>query len=101
MLSQSAFAPLMQDLYPVEVCLNLISETIRLLRRMPAPPDPTPGPYTANHSLRRIKHLVFKEQTTEVVYNNIDELEQHINRVSTSLCNPEACSSLAMAWPRR
>ena len=66
----------MQSLYPVEECLELIAETIQLLRRISVPPDATPGPYTPDHSLRQIRYLVFKEQKAEVVYNNINELEQ-------------------------
>lgn len=60
-------------------CYEMIAEGVHLLSRMPVPPDATPGPYT--HAVRRIKHLLFKDQQAAVVYPTIQDLEDHLNRV--------------------
>jgi len=83
-LAKSVFARPMGSLHPVPQCYDLIAEVIQLLRRMPVPSDATPGPYTPDHRLRIIKHPLFKEQEATAVYQNIDQLEDHINRVLQS-----------------
>lgn len=80
-LAKSVYARPVGSLYPVPHCYDLIAEAIQLLRRMPVPPDATPGPYTPDHRLRIIKHPLFKDQEATVVYRNIKQLEDHINRV--------------------
>lgn len=40
--------------------------------------------YTPDHRLRIIKHPLYKEQVATAVYQNIDQLEDHINRVYKS-----------------
>ncbi|KAK4124492.1 hypothetical protein N657DRAFT_663529 [Parathielavia appendiculata] len=62
------------------VYYGMIADGIYLLSRMPVPAGATPGPFT--HGERRIKHLLFKDQTAPVVYPNIQELQDHLNRVA-------------------
>lgn len=85
LLSQSVFAKPMGSLYPVEDCYDLIAEGIQILHRMPVPSDATPGPYTADCALRRIRHPVCKDQTAPIVYRSVTELEQHFIKVGISL----------------
>lgn len=65
----------------MEPCFELVSQAIQLLRRMPVPDDAWPGPYT-KHTSRWIKHQLFKDQQAATDYANIQELEDHLNRVS-------------------
>lgn len=58
---------------------EMIVEGIRLLSLMPVPPDATPGPYT--RAKRSIKHMLFKDQEASVIYDTIEDLEGHLNRV--------------------
>ncbi|RDL39523.1 Uncharacterized protein BP5553_03863 [Venustampulla echinocandica] len=58
---------------------DLIAEGIQLLRGMPLPSDPTPGPRTS--SRRIIKHMLFKDHEAPVEYDTIEELQDHLNRV--------------------
>jgi hypothetical protein len=67
--------------YPADDCYDLIAEGIQLLRRMPVPDDATPGPYTSDLKLRRIRHPLFKDHSASTVYRSVDELETHINQV--------------------
>ncbi|KAK3897049.1 hypothetical protein C8A05DRAFT_20105 [Staphylotrichum tortipilum] len=80
-LAKSVFANPEGSLHPVEECYDLIAEALELLRRMPTPNHATPGPYTPDPSLRLIRHPMFKFQCATIVYQNVDELEQHINTV--------------------
>lgn len=81
-LNRVAFAYLHERPYPLEQCLDLIAEGIQVLRRMPAPRDATPGPYTADVGRRIIRHPLFSlDQKARIVYRNVDELEEHLNRV--------------------
>ncbi|KAK4148770.1 hypothetical protein C8A00DRAFT_19451, partial [Chaetomidium leptoderma] len=80
-LSKSVFARPTGSLHPVEQCYDLIAEGIQVLRRIPVPADATPGPYTPDRRLRIIRHPLFKEQRASMVYQNVDELEQHINKL--------------------
>ncbi|KAK4234236.1 hypothetical protein C8A03DRAFT_37991 [Achaetomium macrosporum] len=59
---------------------EMITEGIRLLSLMPVPPDATPGPYT--RAERYIKHMLFKDQEAPVIYDTIQDLEDHLNRVA-------------------
>jgi hypothetical protein len=85
LLSKSVFACPIGSLHPVQQCYDLIAEGIQLLRRMPVRPDATPGPYTPDHKLRRIKHPMFKEGTAATLYGSVDELENHINKVTIAV----------------
>jgi hypothetical protein len=68
--------------YPPADCYDLIAEGIQLLRRMPVPEGTTPGPCTKDPTQRpKMKHPLFKEDQAEMVYRDIDELQDHINRV--------------------
>ena len=67
--------------HPMAHCYDLIAEGIQLLRRMPVPDDATPGPYTSDPRLRIISHPLFGEDRAAAVYQTVDELETHINRV--------------------
>jgi hypothetical protein len=82
LLSQSVFARPMGSLHPVQQCYDLIAEGIQLLRRMPVPAGATPGPYTPDHKLRRIRHPLFKEGKAATLFSSVDELENHINKVT-------------------
>ncbi|KAL2022973.1 hypothetical protein VTK56DRAFT_4188 [Thermocarpiscus australiensis] len=66
--------------YNKSLYYGMIAEGVHLLSRMPVPAGATPGPFT--RAERRIKHLLFKDQTAPVVYPNIQELEDHLNRVA-------------------
>jgi hypothetical protein len=81
LLSRSVFAYPAGFLYDVEQCFDLIAEAVQLLRRMPVPSDATPGPYTEQQRL--IRHPLFNNQKASVVYQNVDELERHINEART------------------
>lgn len=70
--------------YPQDRCYDLISEGIQLMRRVPVPHDATPGPYTRDHALRKIRHPLFKEHRAAIVYRSIDELQDHLNKVHTA-----------------
>ncbi|KAH6851199.1 hypothetical protein B0I37DRAFT_130596 [Chaetomium sp. MPI-CAGE-AT-0009] len=59
---------------------GMIADGVRLLSRMPVPPDATPGPYTS--AKRLINHMLFKDQEAPVVYDTIQDLEDHLNRVA-------------------
>jgi hypothetical protein len=60
---------------------GMIAEGVHILSRMPVPAGATPGPFT--RAERRIKHLLFKDQTAPFVYPTIQELQDHLNRVAT------------------
>jgi hypothetical protein len=62
------------------VYYRMIAEGIYLLSRMPVPAGATPGPFTRGE--RRIRHLLFKDQTAPVVYPTVQELQDHLNRVA-------------------
>ncbi|KAL2133432.1 hypothetical protein VTI74DRAFT_2358 [Chaetomium olivicolor] len=59
---------------------EMIAEGIRVLSLMPVPPDATPGLYT--RAERYIKHMLFKDQEAPVIYNTIQDLEDHLDRVA-------------------
>lgn len=78
---KSMFARPKGSLHPVLEYYDLIAEGIQLLHRMPVPPDVITGLYTLDHRLRRIRHLLFKEYRAHAIYQNVDKLEAHINKV--------------------
>jgi hypothetical protein len=80
-IAKSVFTAAGAPLYPVDECFDLMAETIQLLRRMLVPPDATPGPYTPDHSLRFVRHPIFKDQRARVVYPDCRRARGHINRV--------------------
>ncbi|SPQ21407.1 547f5ec2-af15-4178-bc54-79792bc5304f [Thermothielavioides terrestris] len=59
---------------------DMITEGIRLLSLIPVPPDATPGPYT--HAERYIKHMLFKDHEAPHIYNTVQDLEDHLNRIA-------------------
>lgn len=69
--------------YPADDCYDLVAEGIQLLRRMPVPDDATPGPYSRDPDFRKVNHQLFNDHRASTVYQSIDELETHINRVGT------------------
>jgi hypothetical protein len=95
LLSKSVFAYPAGSLYDVEQCFDLIAEAVHLLRRMPVPGDASPGPYTEQDRL--IRHPLFTDQQASVVYQNIAELERHINEARTSPC----CLCCAFLTPQQ
>ncbi|KAK3901578.1 hypothetical protein C8A05DRAFT_16262 [Staphylotrichum tortipilum] len=95
-LEKSVYAKPRGSLHPVEQCYDLIAEAIQLLRRMPVPHDATPGPYTPNHELRLISHPLFKDQRAGIVFQNIEELEGHINGVPIVSAAPGAPPTVAL-----
>jgi hypothetical protein len=93
-LEKSVYAKPSGSLHPVEQCYDLIAEALQLLRSMPVPLDATPGPYTPNHELRLIGHPIFKKRRAGRVFQNVDDLEGHINAVNiVSTCPTLTVSS--------
>jgi hypothetical protein len=76
------------SVYPLGHFFDLVAEGIQLLRRVPVPDDATPGPYTADPKLRIISHPIFGEDRAAAVYQSVDELETHINRVAIHHTTP-------------
>ncbi|POS75959.1 hypothetical protein DHEL01_v205642 [Diaporthe helianthi] len=58
---------------------NEIARAIKLLMSIKPPPGQKPGPVRGG----QIRHPLFKDNTSYLEYNSIDELEEHLNKVST------------------
>lgn len=54
-----------------------IARAIRLLRSIQAPRGQKPGPVGGG----RIRHPLFKDDTSFCEYSSVDELERHLNKV--------------------
>jgi len=60
-------------------CHDMIAQGIRTLSRMPLPSDVTIGRYSAVRT--RMRHPVFKDHDALLIYLDVQELEDHFNRV--------------------
>lgn len=56
---------------------NSIARAIRLLMSIKPPPGQKPGPVGGG----RIRHPLFKDDTSYCEYSSVDELEAHLNKV--------------------
>lgn len=57
--------------------IDSIARAIRLLTSIQAPPGQKPGPVGGG----RIRHPLFKDDTSFCEYSSVDELERHLNKV--------------------
>lgn len=76
-----------------ESLTNKIANGIRLLMSIPAPPGQTPGPVGGG----RIRHSLFKHDTSYCEYASVDELEDHLNKVRNYGGPP--FTSATQIWP--
>ncbi|ROV92461.1 hypothetical protein VSDG_06670 [Cytospora chrysosperma] len=59
--------------------IDSIARAIKLLMSIPVPPGQKPGPVGGG----RIRHPLFKDDVSFGEYSSVDELEKHLNKVST------------------
>lgn len=65
---------------------GIIARAIRLLMSIEAPKNQGPGPVGGG----RIRHPLFKDETSYLVYSDVDALENHLNQV----CNKHTAVAL-------
>jgi hypothetical protein len=60
-------------------CHDVMAEGIQLLSRMPVPSDVRVGRHTSVRT--RIRHPIFKDHIAPLIYRDVQEMEDHFNRV--------------------
>ncbi|KAB5577946.1 hypothetical protein GE09DRAFT_1087930 [Coniochaeta sp. 2T2.1] len=61
-------------------CDDIMAEAIELLSRMPVPGDATVGRYSSARTY--FKHPIFKHHEACLIYKDVQEMEDHFNRVA-------------------